>query len=290
VNKHRSSILRILKDTHSNRTPAGAEQIAVAVHRLPGVETNAGQLHAMTLLSPLLACLEPNHKFPIINSNDSVKAMLQQMRMPAKSAAERFGEFINIFNSIPCNGLELDQIGADYINILTYKPVASEKGTTRTVDKMARTSSLELKDQSDINEVATSNNSTMRRVHNRMTNALLTRARGRYTILEGRTRPAKFDAIIKAYDVHRKRDLLIEVKSSSEIGVVRLAVGQLYDYHRHLPQRYKVDLAVLFPERPSHHSFDLLESLGIKVLWFNDSKFSSIMSNDKAINTIANET
>ncbi|VGO17574.1 hypothetical protein PDESU_06172 [Pontiella desulfatans] len=277
---NRQQLLKILRDTHSNNSANGAKDIANRVSKLPGVEITGSALHAMTLLSPLLACLAPYNKFPIINANSWVKAMLRELHMPATSAADRFDEFTNLFIRIPCNGLELDQMGPDVFDLLTYKPLAAKKTKKESVLSVAKPRGLSLKDASDINDISSSNKTGMKRIHNSMTNALKKLTDGKFTVREGTGNVAKFDALIEDYA--RGRDLLVEVKSSWDTGVVRLAVGQLYDYHRHLPSRHKIDMAALFPSRPSKHAFDLLEGLGIKVLWFKTAAYKSIVSNDRS--------
>jgi hypothetical protein len=67
-----------------------------------------------------------------------------------------------------------------------------------------------------------------------------------------------------------KRDLLIEVKSSTNIADVRLAVGQLLDYRRFVDRPNATDLAVLLPEEPNAHVRELLKACDILLLWFDD--------------------
>jgi hypothetical protein len=64
--------------------------------------------------------------------------------------------------------------------------------------------------------------------------------------------------------VDDQQGLLIEAKSSASRQDVRMAIGQLLDYRRHLAPKAK--LAVLVPERPSDDLLTLLGSLGIDAL------------------------
>jgi hypothetical protein len=57
---------------------------------------------------------------------------------------------------------------------------------------------------------------------------------------------------------------LIEAKSSATRSDVRMAIGQLLDYRRHLAP--KANLAVLLPEPPSTDLQDLLKGLGIRII------------------------
>jgi hypothetical protein len=61
-----------------------------------------------------------------------------------------------------------------------------------------------------------------------------------------------------------KTDRLIEAKSTSSRQDVRMAIGQLLDYRRHVCP--KADLAVLLPTRPSDDVRDLLRDLHIAVI------------------------
>ena len=58
-------------------------------------------------------------------------------------------------------------------------------------------------------------------------------------------------------------------KSSTDRGVIRLAVGQLLDYRRNVPRPAATDLAVLLPMRPDDAIAEFLSSLGIKLVWID---------------------
>ncbi len=57
---------------------------------------------------------------------------------------------------------------------------------------------------------------------------------------------------------------LIEVKSDSGRATIRLALGQILDYARHITHTTK---AVLVPDEPAADLVDLLQSWGIAVVW-----------------------
>lgn len=59
-------------------------------------------------------------------------------------------------------------------------------------------------------------------------------------------------------------DQLIEAKASASRQDIRMAIGQLLDYRRHLGSRSS--MAVLLPERPSDDLMDLLRSLKVAVI------------------------
>jgi EVE domain len=60
------------------------------------------------------------------------------------------------------------------------------------------------------------------------------------------------------------RDQLIEAKASASRQDVRMAIGQLFDYRRHLGKGSS--LALLLPERPSDDVLDLLRALRIATI------------------------
>lgn len=62
----------------------------------------------------------------------------------------------------------------------------------------------------------------------------------------------------------RQTNTLIEAKASADRTDVRMAIGQLFDYQRHLAPG--ANLAVLLPTLPSIDLMDLLHELGITVL------------------------
>lgn len=60
-------------------------------------------------------------------------------------------------------------------------------------------------------------------------------------------------------------DVLIEAKASASREDIRLAIGQLLDYRRHLAPRSRI--AVLVPERPSADLVALLQSVPAQIMY-----------------------
>lgn len=65
--------------------------------------------------------------------------------------------------------------------------------------------------------------------------------------------------------------ILFEAKASSSRGYVRLALGQLLDYSRHVPE--VKHLMVLLPSRPSDDLLSLLHAHGVGCVWQTESGF-----------------
>jgi hypothetical protein len=68
------------------------------------------------------------------------------------------------------------------------------------------------------------------------------------------------------------RRALIEAKNSDGRDVVRLAIGQLYDYRRFHEE--PVHIAVLFPFKPGADRLGLLRSAGAEAVWEHKNGFS----------------
>lgn len=85
------------------------------------------------------------------------------------------------------------------------------------------------------------------------------RAQG-HTVGRFRLRPpgSATSLVTDTYDVTRGR--LFEVKATSDRNAVRMALGQLLDYRRHLPE--VGDCAVVLPERPAEDLVELIFSVG----------------------------
>jgi hypothetical protein len=75
--------------------------------------------------------------------------------------------------------------------------------------------------------------------------------------------------VCDAYD--EQEDLIIEAKASSSRPDVRMAIGQLLDYQRHM--RPQSSLAVLLPEEPTSNLADLLRDLDVKLIFRDGDTF-----------------
>jgi len=78
-----------------------------------------------------------------------------------------------------------------------------------------------------------------------------------------------FDVLVKSYDKKSGKDLIVEVKSSTDIGDIRMAVGQLYSYSYFLKSKMEPDLSVLLPEKPTADIVAWLGSRNIGLLWLD---------------------
>jgi hypothetical protein len=124
----------------------------------------------------------------------------------------------------------------------------------------------------------------MRRLHNRMTNALRAICEDAGLTLEEGSEPVcLYDALIRS-PTKKGCDLLVEVKTDGSPQMCRMAVGQLLDYSRLLGERDRLDLAVLFPSKPTNDARDFLASVSVKALWFGDDM--TVLKGDVALTTL----
>ena len=134
-------------------------------------------------------------------------------------------------------------------------------------------SELPLKDESDIKSLQQAQTVNNRRIHNKLTNKLKTCLPG-YTLLEGCSKAAIFDVLVKDYDGNGS-DLLVEVKSLVEEAHIRMAIGQLFDYWFCVKGDAEPHIAILLPSSPDAESKRLLEWLHIGLLWFSGEKLKT---------------
>lgn len=134
---------------------------------------------------------------------------------------------------------------------------------------------LKIKDESDLETVFDALNISKKRCHNQLTNQLLEWASAAGLVVkEGYASQALYDALLFSSEA-AARQVLVEAKASCDIADARLAIGQLLDYLRHLPNSGETDLAILLPERPPHNVIDfighvdeLIPTRSVLAIWF----------------------
>ncbi|MEV6846467.1 hypothetical protein [Actinoplanes sp. NPDC051411] len=67
---------------------------------------------------------------------------------------------------------------------------------------------------------------------------------------------------------------LFEAKATARREDVRMAIGQLFDYRRHMPAG--TDLTILLPSRPSNDILHLIRSVGFACAYESDGHFERI--------------
>ena len=209
-------------------------------------------------LTPVLSCLDPQCRFPIMNQRSSGLLRCIQEKPDTKgmvALSKLIGPYYGLKDAFELDAYVVDQ--------------KFPKPQTRTRMFGSNESFKDVGLKSEINSFAqiAAKKAVITKRHNKMLNDLRDYVFWRYRIAPKENR---FDALVFGWK--KGRDLLIEAKTASEgpggRSQIRQAIGQLYDYRfTHMPKN-KVDLAVLLPKVPGGHVQSLLASLGIEVLWF----------------------
>lgn len=239
-------------------------RVVKLVRDLGPIRAGGKEISPLNALTPCLACLDPQHRFPVMNQK--TRRLLRQIEHEqneegAVALSELIGKPLGIRN---CFDLDV------------YSATAKFSGSSGKSRRSVHVNSMrELGIRSELSGYArlTRGRVRIRRVHNQLTNQLGRYLRWRY----GRIDEAGFDAFLPHYK--GGRHLLIEVKTawSGTDGrtQIRQAIGQLFDYrHKYQSQfpKGEVDLAVLLPSEPGPEIKALLKSITIEVLWFQSGK------------------
>ena len=251
------------------------ESLIRQIESLPGIPKPNHPEQAMRpefLLTPVYFALDKRIRFPLINGNDGVKALLKALHVVDASLDVQFKAMIDLYGQGRISdAADLDQVGHNLPDFISRKG----EGPTKSLlgEKPTEGSELSLKDESDIETLQKAVSRTSKRKHNWMTNKvrdLLTS----YTLLEGTSKDALFDVQVVNYNCEGD-DLLIEVKSETEVANIRMAVGQLFDYWFHVKGKVKPHIAIMLPSIPELKISEMLEWLNIGVLWIEENSLQT---------------
>jgi hypothetical protein len=235
------------------------------IANLDGVGGGRGNLPAENLLTPVIACLDPRKRCPVINGRDEVRRKLEANGVEKSSLQDQFWAFVKLIHQ----GGITDAFMLDIASVEQLKNIANSTQTKKINPKLlANETQLAQKDENEVEVLKEASGSSYVQRHNWMTNRLRSccESSGK-VVYAGSGKECCFDARVENYD-GEGRDLLIEAKSSTEAAFCRMAVGQLLDYQRQLRGSATTDLAVLFPDAPGEHVRNFLGHIGIKALWF----------------------
>ena len=237
-------------------------RVAAAVQQLPSVPSPNGVLNGSpgVLLSPLLECLDPRGRFPIINGRADVSTVLRKLGLGDSGFASQVQGLIGLIGQYG--------ISDAYMLDVSLEQLATGLKQAPLPTKQPQVSTVRLKSYDDAERTAIIGSATQRyeQRHNRMTKSLQTLLR-RFTLDVINSPAGRCDALMRNYDA-KGRDLLIEAKPDPDRGSIRIAIGQIFDYRRYLARRGATDTAVLTISRPNDDYFDLLNDLGITAIWF----------------------
>ena len=261
----------------------GRFALAGKIRSLPRVATPSG--HGGTgdpanLLTPLIACLDPKRRFPVVNGREAVNDLLHTRRLDHSNLEDQVKGLVGLIGQFGISDAFMIDVRASEI---TKFGVTAPTPTPNPVPpKAVGPGSKPLPEYDEAERIAVASSKTIhyRDRHDKMTNAvrlILLHAQG----IETGTDPnCKFDMNVISYD--GKRDLLIEAKPDPDRGSIRIAVGQLLDYRCSLPHRAGTDMAFLTITRPDQSYVEFLLDLQITILWFQDETCTKLCGEGKA--------
>lgn len=266
INLVKKLVILSYKATSDNET----RQIIKQIENLPYIqkENNNSFMSPERILTPLFFSLDERKRFPLINGKNGIKELLKKLNKHNASLVDKFDCMISLIGTGDIHdAADLDMIeDINKIDVDKNFNIKIKLGT-KLIDK---SKPLSIKDENDIEIIKQAITTECKRRHNQMTN-LFKNKFTTYVLEEGGSSKNMFDILVRNYD-SSGRDLLIEVKSSTNMPEIRMAVGQLLDYSRQLPSREKTDLAVLLPTKPNSNIKDFLDYCTIGMLWFSEGK------------------
>lgn len=271
VKKHALKISKtfelVSQPSRVDRVERKVKEASELILSIPKFRTpRGGQTAMLNGLSPVLACLDPQKKFPVVNG--LTRRLLNALgRSDDVSGVQSLTRLIGQHNI------------ADSFCLDVY--AASERTKfprTRTMNKRTRgPRDVGIKSEDDVLAKYVKSRKVIERKHNKLINLFREAVEWRHRIQE-----SEYDALIPDWKNGRK--LLIEAKTETTgpLGRTQLrqAIGQLFDYRWRSfhTDRKKVDLALLTPSRPDQDILDLLGELKISALWFEGSSLKGTIS------------
>jgi len=246
-------------------------KIAKYIETLPSIPKANYPSIKMTsesLLTPFLACIDPTNRTPIVNKNHSVRELHQMMGITNLSLSEKTHDLLEIMTE---NKIK------DSLFLDVYCKEAIKKKIIRLKKEIKKVSKELLpKDDSDVKYIITENRRTVVRNHRKLEKILLSFCQTKnISIEEGIYSKLKYDALIRKYK--NGRDLLIEIKGSSKISEIRLAIGQVLDYGYEF-KNGKTDLAIFLPTKPESKYLQIAKSIDVNVLWLEGKRIAGTIN------------
>ncbi len=226
---------------------------------------------ASDFITPLVAYIDPKCRFPMINGAKGLKQKLAGLRLTNRGLREQVEGLMGLilqfglrdaFEVDTMTEAEINQIGS-----LTSKRKVPARVIAASPNR-GRGTPLPLLDDAERKAVQKSAKITYRSRHKKMTNRLRELLPG-LTLSQGADPDCRYDALITNYNGNG-RDLLVEAKPDPDKGSIRIAIGQLFDYRRFLPNQAATDLVILTIPPPTQSHIELMLDLQIAALWFGD--------------------
>ena len=271
VRSHTAVIAKAFEFVARNRRNADEKvhEVAGLLSSLPRIPMPAGgTMSPFSGITPALAALDPQQRFPIINQQTRV--LLSALGVPEDAeGAVAMARLIGRRN-IEDNA-SLDVFANSRIDAI--KGAISRTARRTPLQPIAPGKLTLLGDKSETKGIAylSKRRVSVQRQHNQLTN------RFRRAIL-WRHHPEQSRCDIVLREWKGNRWLLIEAKTATDgpggRTQLRQAIGQLFDYRsiQFGGNEAAVDLALLTPTRPGEDVLRLLKSLRIESLWFSGDR------------------
>lgn len=288
--KNRDSLRSIIRGIAIPRSVSDEERMALAaqIEALPRIESPNHKVDARAVLavSPLVAFLDPQHRFPIINGRENVTKLLSKLGLTTSGLEDQVRHLTGLIGKWGIDdALLIDVFPEKVAELATAPPPSASRNT-------GQGSTKPLPDYDEEERIATQKAGKIhyRNRHHKMTTALKRIFAG--FVLTARYDPeCKYDVLIENYD-QKGRSLLIEAKPDPDKAAIRIAIGQLLDYRRFLERPAAADAAVLTISSPSRSHIDLLNELQITAIWYTDESCTKLRGSGRAwpaIRTIQSE-
>ena len=266
-NENRNALRGIIRAA-MRRGMSQEERIALAarIEELPNIPSPNDKANARAVLavSPVVAFLDLQRRFPIINGRPEVTQLLAKLGLANSGLEDQVRHLTGLIGQFGIEDAFLLDIFAKEIGEL-----ATEAGPAEP-RKSEHEGEQQLPDY-DIDERHATQKATSavyRKRHNKMTEAVKQLFAG-YELVTSYDHDCNYDVRVKDYD-RKSRDLLIEAKPDPDKGAIRIAIGQLLEYRRFVHRPAATDLAVLTISPPSKSHVELLEELQITAIWYTD--------------------
>jgi len=260
--------LRAIIRAATRRGMSQEERVALAarIEKLPHIPSPNSKANARAVLavSPIVAFLDPQRRFPIINGRPEVAQLLAKLGLTNRGLEDQVHHLTGLVGKFGVEDAFLLDIFAKEISELVTEAGPAQPPNT------GHKSETHLPDYDVDERLATQKATTVvyQNRHNKMTKALKQLFEG-YELVTSYDHDCNYDVLVKDYD-QNLRDLLIEAKPDPDKGAIRIAIGQLLDYRRFLNRPAATDSAVLTISPPSKSHIDLLEELQITAIWYTD--------------------
>lgn len=283
LEENRAEVASLFRRALKLSTDADGCEIAKAIETLPPVpmaNSSSRPMKPEYLLTPALFALDERLRFPLINGNEGVRALLSLLRAANSPLHEQYSRMVEQYGQGGIkDAADLDQIGP---YLTDFVAVGGKRPTKKLLErKPVKGNVLPIKDESDIQALQKARSIVHRRVHNKLTNTVH-EALASFGLLEGCDSNAVFDVLVTDYN-GAGDDLLIEAKSSIEPAHIRMAVGQLFDYWFKSKGAEPPHLAILTPEKPGRPTIAMLEWMEIDILWIENGMLETCSENLKTM-------